>query len=115
MEARLYVVQDGQVLEEADVLEGPGDAVPVDVGGLFYCDVHAVQEDDSCIRLIYTCQKVENRCFSGSVGADEAVELALFDLYGKVTDRLESPEGDAEALRPEVPYYCASFSGFLKV
>ena len=65
VESGLYVVENGEVLKKADVLERTGDTGFVDVG-----------------------QKVEDRGLAGTIRSDEAVELALFDIDRKIVDSL---------------------------
>ena len=52
MKAGFYIIQNGQLFKEPDVLEGPGDSLFVDFNGFMPGDILAVQFDKSLIRLI---------------------------------------------------------------
>ena len=98
MESRLDVVQYRQVAEQADVLEGSGDARLVDVHDALSGRVLDVKEYFAPRRLIDLGQKIEDRGLTGSVGADQACDLAVKDLEVQIIYRSQTAEVNAELL-----------------
>ena len=96
--AHLHVVFHREVVEQADVLEGPGDARPVDLGGVHAVGVFAVQQNGALGGLIDLGQQVEDGGFAGAVGADEAGDLlATLDLGDAApTERRRERHEDVE-------------------
>ena len=98
VEADLHVVLHRQVVEQADVLEGTGDARLVHLGGGHAVGVLAVEEDGAPGGMVHLGQQVENRGLARAVGADEAGDLG--GTYGDVelVDGGEAAEVDAQVL-----------------
>ena len=90
------VLQHRLVVEQADVLEGAGDAGPVDLGGGHAVDVLAVQQDGAVGGLVDLGQQVEDGGLAGAVGADEAGDLRAAQGNVEVVHGLEAAEGDAQ-------------------
>ena len=68
-----------QVVEQADVLEGTGDAGPVHLSGGHVVGVLPVQQDGAVGGLIHLGQQVEHRGFACAVGTDETGDLRPAD------------------------------------
>ena len=64
-----YIVKNRHILEKTDILESSCDSGLVDLNGAFSGDVLAVQSDDSLCWFVYTCEKVEYRCLTGTVAS----------------------------------------------
>ena len=79
VEAHLHIVDDRQLLEQPDVLEGAGHAHPVDLIGLFARRGHSIDQDGAAGGLVHVGQQVENGGLTGTVGADEARDLVAAD------------------------------------
>ena len=94
VQSYLYIVKNRHILEKTDILEGSRDSGPVDLNGAFSCDVLAVQSDDSFCWLVYTCEKVEYRCFTGTVGSDQSVELSFFNGHIKAVNSAKAAKLD---------------------
>ena len=88
----LDVVDDRQVLEKADVLEGPGHATGYVFVGFSSGDVLSVEDDSSAGGFHDTGQEVENGGFACTVGPDEADKLSVVDLDSVVGKGLNAAE-----------------------
>ena len=75
----LDVVKNRHILEQTDVLECSRDTCFVDLDRALTCDILSVQFDDTLGRFVYTCEKVEDCCFAGTVRSDQSLELTFFD------------------------------------
>ena len=93
---RLDVVDDRHLTEQTDVLERAGNAVMIDLDGFVSGDVLPVQQDDALVWLVNAGQQVENCRLAGAVGADETVELSLFDREIEIVHGAQTAEGNAE-------------------
>ena len=102
VQAYLDVVDDGQVLEQADVLEGAGHAHPVDLVGLFAGGGHAVQQDGAPAGLVDVGQQVKDGGLARAVGADQAGDLVAADHQVEVVHRGQAAKVDAQA--PDVQH-----------
>ena len=91
-----HVLLDGELLEQADVLEGSGDAGTHDLIGLFAVHPGSVQPELAFGGLVHAGQQVEHRGLAGAVGADQANEFALVDGHVEVGHGFQTTEGDAE-------------------
>jgi hypothetical protein len=92
--AEQQVVQDGEVLEQLDVLEGAGDARAGDAVGLLANQLAAEEADGAPLRPVQARQAVEQRGLAGAVGPDDGEQLAGPDLEG---DGPQGPDaGEAE-------------------
>ena len=96
MQAHLHVVQHRHILEQTDILKCSCNTCFVDVNRLLTCNILAIQFDNSLIWLIHTCQKVEYRCFTGSVRSDQSVKFPFFDLHFKPVYCTQSSEGNGQ-------------------
>ena len=96
VEAHLHIVDDGQLLEQPDVLEGAGHAHPVDLIGLLPGGGHTIDEDGAAGRLIHVGQQVEHSGLTGTVGADEARDLVAADHQVEAVHGGQTAEVDAQ-------------------
>ena len=96
----LYVIQNRQVAEQTDILEGTGNACLADLNGLFSGKVLSIQENASIVRFVYTGQQIEYGCFSCSVGADQTIQFSFFDGNMKFIHSTQAAEGD-----PQIVYF----------
>ena len=96
VKAQLYVVLHGEVVEEADVLEGTGDARLVDLDGVHGVGVHSVQEDGAPGGLVDLGEQVKDGGLARAVGADEAGDLGAADGHIELVDGGEAAEVDAQ-------------------
>ena len=90
------VFRHRQVVEQADVLERPGDARPVHLRRGHAVGVLAVQQDGARRGLIHLGQQVEHRGLAGAVGSDEPGDLRAADGQVKVFHGLQAAEGHAQ-------------------
>ena len=89
------VVDDRQLLEQANVLERARDAA---AGGLVHGEAGGVvllQRDGAARGAVYVGQKVENRGLTGAVRADQSDDLAVLHLNVELIQRLQTGEIDA--------------------
>ena len=98
VEAGLDIVEDRQVAEKADVLEGPRDTGLVDVHDRFSRCILPVEEDLAPGRFIHLGQKIENGGLSRAVRADQSHDLSVKDLQVQVVDSRKASEVDAQFL-----------------
>ena len=96
VETHLDVVDDGQVLEQADILERTGHAHPVDLIGLFTGGGHPIDEDGASGGLVDVGQQVEDGGLTGAVGADEAGDLVAADHQVEAVHGGQAAEVDAQ-------------------
>ena len=94
--AHLHVVLHGQLLEQADVLEGTGDTGPVHLHGVHAVGVLAAQQDGAVGGLVDLGEQVKNSGLARAVGADEARDLRAADSEVEVLHGLQAAEGDAQ-------------------
>ena len=88
----LDIVQDRQVGEQPDVLEGPGDAPLRDLVGFETDQAFAVELHLARCRFIDAGHQVESGGLAGAVRADQADQLALVDFHIEVGDRFQTAE-----------------------
>ncbi|CDE32296.1 unknown [Ruminococcus sp. CAG:90] len=93
-----YIVKNRHILEKTDILEGSGDSGFVDLDGAFSGDVLAVQSNDSFCWFVYTCEKVEYRCLTGTVGSDQSIELSFFNGHVKAVNSTKTAELDRQVI-----------------
>ena len=96
VEAHLDVVDDGQVLEQADILEGAGHAHPVDLIGLFAGGGHPIDEDGAAGGLVNVGEQVEHGGLTGTVGADQTGDLVAADHQVEAVHSGQAAEVDAQ-------------------
>ena len=75
MHSHLHVVQHRHIGEQADVLEGPGNAQLGDLEGAHALGVDSVDQHGTPGGLVNTGKQVENGGFARAVGADQATDL----------------------------------------
>ena len=110
-----HILLNGELLEQADVLEGSGDAGTNHLIGLLAVHVFAIQPEIALGGLVHAGQQVEHRGLAGTVGADQTDEFAFVDGHVEVGYGLQTTEGDAEMFGFEdglgiVAHRAASFS-----
>ena len=98
MHANLDIVDDRQVVVQADILEGPGDAHFADLVGGFSSGGKSVNHDVAPGGLVDIGQQVEHRGFTGAVGADQTGDLRPADGQVEVLHGLQAAEIDAQVL-----------------
>ena len=96
VETDLHIVLHGEVVEQADVLEGPGNAHAVDLSCGLAGGIQSIQQDGAPGGLIDLGQQVEDGGFAGAVGADEAGDLRPADGEVEVIHRPQAAEVDAQ-------------------
>ena len=98
VQADLHVVLHTQVGKQADVLEGAGDAGPVDLGSAHAVGVLAIEQDGAPGGLIHLGEQVEHRGLARAVGADKAGNLCAADGEVELIDSGQAAEVDAQVL-----------------
>jgi hypothetical protein len=78
--AQQQVVEHGEVLEQLDVLEGPGHAGAGDAVGLEPDQVAAGEADGALLGPVQAREAVEQRGLAGAVGTDDGEQLVGPDL-----------------------------------
>src|SRR6478735_1123711 len=86
------VAEHGRILEQFDVLEGAGDAESCDAECGLVGDVLILEIDPPRGRAVDPRAQVEDRPFSGPIGADDGKYLALLHREADGVDRLEAAE-----------------------
>ena len=99
VQADQNVIENCQITEEADILERAGDTELVDLSGGFIGGIDAVKQDRAARRLIDLGQKVENRCLSGTIRADEASNFRAADGHIEIADSGKTAEINAQVTR----------------
>ena len=95
------VLDEGQLAEELDVLEGAADAGGGDLGGFLADEADAFQLDVAAGGHVDAGEHVHHGAFAGAVGADQAVDGARHDGEIDVVQRLEAAELHQDALHLE--------------
>ena len=80
----LDILDDRHFFEQANVLEGAGNACVDDLVGLFAVHPLAAKVERSLGRLIDAGDKVEHGSLAGAVGADKPDQLGLSDFHIKI-------------------------------
>ncbi len=96
--AHLHVFQHRKVLEQLDVLEGTHDAQLGHFLGGEVGDVPPVKQDLAGGHLVSAGAEIEKGGLAGAVGADDAEDLALFNLHVHVVDGFQAAEVFADGL-----------------
>src|SRR5512143_3663728 len=99
--AQHQVVEDGHVVEEGDVLEGPGDAQVGHLVRLHSGDLAILEVDRAALRLVDARDAVEDRGLPGAVGADDRVDAPLLHVDRDPVDRFHPPEGEVDVVDPK--------------
>ena len=92
------VVQYGGMVEQLDILEGPGDAQPGKLVRAQAGDVAPVKADAPLAGLVDPRDQVEDGRLAGAVGADDGKHLARLDREGYAVDRPDPAELDGQIL-----------------
>ena len=95
----LDVFEDAELGEEADVLEGAGDAARRDLAGFLAEDALAVEGKLAFGRAVDARDHVERRRLSSAVWPDQPDQLALLDDHVEVRDGAQTAEDLREAFR----------------
>ena len=101
MGAGAHVVQDRELSEEAEVLEGTGDALGRDVRRATTGDVVTLEGHLPGLRLVEPGDAVEGTRLARPVGTDDREHLPLAYLEGQPVHGLHTTEGDGEPLDVE--------------
>lgn len=88
VQANLYVIQNAQVLEQANVLEGSCNTCLINLDGALSGQFLAIQEDRAVICLVDTGQQIEDGGLTCAIRSDEAVKLSLFDGQAEIVNCL---------------------------
>jgi hypothetical protein len=91
------VVEGAHALEQRDVLEGAGDALPRDLVGAHRFALLAAEPDLALLRVVEAVDDVEHRRLAGAVRADDGADLALMHVEGDVLQRLDAAEAQRDA------------------
>ena len=92
------IVLHAQVVKQADVLEGAGDARLVDLHCVHVVGVHSVQQNGASGGLVHLGQQVEHCGLARAVGTDQAGDLSAADGHVELVDGGEAAEVDAQVL-----------------
>ena len=92
------VFQAGPPVEQADVLEGPGDPGPHDLVGADGKDRPPLEVDGPGVGAVNSRHEVEDRGLPRPVGADDARDGVRGDRERKIVNGPDAPEGLGEAL-----------------
>ena len=110
MGAHQNVLDDAHLGEEAQVLEGSGDAAGDDLLGRLAIDA-LVQEGDRALGdLVDAGEYVEHRGLARAVGADQGDDLALVDVEADVVHGAQAAELDRDVFNIQKAHACAPFS-----
>ena len=99
VQADFDVVLNGQVGEQADILEGTGDTCAVHLHGVHAGSFLAVEKDGAVGGLVYLGQQVEDGGLACAVGADQTGDFGLTDGQVEIINRLQAAELDAQVAR----------------
>ncbi len=94
-----HVFEHGEILEEADGLEGPGDAELDDAVGGPVRDVSALEADSSPVGAVIAGDEVEDGGLARPVRADEPDDGPLLHVEGDFVYGRQSAEGLGNALK----------------
>jgi len=74
------ILEHGHVLEEDDVLEGPGDSESHDSVRRCSCQLPAFEQDAPAVRAVKPRDQIEERRLSRTIRADQPDDLPLLQL-----------------------------------
>ena len=95
------VLENRHVGEQADVLEGPGDAPGGDLVGVETEQRLTLEHDVAGGRCDHSRDHVEEGGLPGPVGANDRDDLSLVDMEVKIGECVETTEGHAQVLNVE--------------
>ena len=88
------VVQDREVLKQADILERPGNPRVVDGDRRMAFDVFAVQPDRAAVRAVNAGDDIERRRLARAVGTDQAGKFAAVQREIEIRQGFQTAELD---------------------
>ena len=91
-----HIIQNGQIAEQADVLERAGDTHVVDFDRGLPCRGDAIEQNTPARRLVDIRQEVEDRSFARTVRADQSGDLGRADGDVEIADRGQTAKVNAE-------------------
>ena len=91
-----HVVQNRQLTEQPDILEGAGDAHMADLDGALPRRVPTVHQDGPAGGMIDLCQQIEHCGLPRPVGADQPGNLCAANGHVEIVHRRQSAEVDAQ-------------------
>ena len=94
-----HIFEHGEILEETDRLEGPGDAELDDAVGEPVRDVFALEADCPPVGAVVPGDEVEDRRLARPVRADEPDDGPLLHVEGDFVYGHQSAEGLGEVLK----------------
>ena len=86
----------GQVVKQANILEGTGDTRPIHLRGGHIVGIPAIQQNCAVSGLVNLGQQIENRGLTSTVGADETGNLRAADHEVEIVHGLQAAEGNAQ-------------------
>jgi hypothetical protein len=89
------------VLEQLDVLKGPGDAAGSDLVGRHLRDVLVAEDEAALARIVDAADHVEDGGLARAVGADDGEDLPRLHLEAHPVEGLDAAEVDTHSLRFE--------------
>ena len=92
MQAYLYVVLDGKLGEQADILEGSGNSQLVELPGFFPAGVYAVYQYDAVGWLVNVGQQVKYGGLARTVRAYKAGYLGAAQHYTEILNGVQTAE-----------------------
>ena len=93
-----HVLQGRHVVEQPDVLEGPRDAQLGDLELLALAERLAHERDPAGGRLVDAGHHVEAGRLAGTVGADQAEDLAGVDVERDAVERRDTAEAERDVV-----------------
>ena len=94
MATDLHVVENGHPVEQRHVLERTADADMGDVVAWPLEDRFPLEQHVTAVRGVEPTQAVEERRLPGTIGADQAGDLAWKDVETDAIESDDSPEAD---------------------
>jgi hypothetical protein len=92
------VVERRHAVEQRDVLECPGDALPGDLVRLQWPALLAMEPDLAFLRVVKAVDDIQHRRLAGPVRADDGADLALADIEADILDRGDAAEALGDVL-----------------
>jgi hypothetical protein len=95
------VLQHGQVLEQLDVLEGPGHAELGDLVRAQTGEVVPVERHPALLRPVHTGDHIEDRRLPGPIGPDDGEQLVLGDGERNTVDGFDAGEAEPDVFETQ--------------
>ena len=99
MQTDAHIVLHGHIAEQADVLEGSGDAQLVRLRGVHARGIASVEQNRAHRRLIHLGQQVKDGRFARAVRSNQAGDFRLADDQIEILDGMQTAEVDAQIPR----------------